>query len=205
VGSVVRRFNIVSFAALCAVLSTTGCAGEARARVSAVYAHDSRRLLRLDYDNDGDGRIDVRTYMRDARPVRLESDRNRDGRIDRWEYYSRSGALLRIGASTQRDGREDMWIRTDGTRRIVEVSSHRDGRIDRREIYERDALVETEVDTNHDGLSDRWERYRGGAVVQLMLDEERRHGRPTRRIVYGPGGSARVETIGPEVPDASSR
>jgi hypothetical protein len=166
------------------------------AHVSGVYAHDPLLLVRLDYDNDGDGDIDVRTYMRDGRPVRLEADRDSDGRVDRWEYYSRTGALLRIGGSTRGDGREDTWVHTDGAHRIVEISTRRDGRIDRRETYEGDALVRAESDTNHDGLSDRWEEFRSGAIVQLMLDDERRNGRPTRRIVYGAGGGARVEIMG---------
>ncbi|MGH9349717.1 MAG: hypothetical protein ACRD26_20895 [Vicinamibacterales bacterium] len=168
--------------------------GSGKARATGVYAHDSRALLRLDYDYDGDGRIDVRTYMRQGRPVRLEGDGNRDGLIDRWEYYGRDGELLRIGGSTRGDGREDMWVRTSGDERVVEISMRRDGVIDRREVYHGDTLVRAESDTNHDGLPDRWEDFRDGVVVRLMLDDERRYGRPTRRIVYDTQATARVET-----------
>lgn len=181
----------------CSLLAVVvcGCAPRPMAFVAGVYAHDSRLLVRLDYDNDGDGDIDVRTYVRNGRPMRLEADRDGDGRIDRWEYYDRAGTLSRIGGSTRNDGREDTWARTDGARRIVEISTRRDGRVDRRETYEGDSLVRSESDTNDDGLSDRWEEFRSGAVVQLMLDDERRHGRPTRRIVYGAAGDARVEVM----------
>lgn len=149
--------------------------------------------MRLDHDYDGDGRIDVRTYMRGGRPIRLEADGNRDDVIDRWEYYGRSGELLRIGGSTQGDGREDTWVRIEGDRRLVDIATARDGRIDRREEYQGEALVRAELDTNHDGLPDRWEEFRGGALVRLLLDHEQRHGRPTRRIVYAAGGTARIE------------
>ena len=50
----------------------------------------------------------------------------------------------------------------------------------------------TETDTNHDGLPDAWELFEGGALRVLLLDDEQRSGRPTRRILYEPGG-ARIE------------
>ena len=175
------------------VLVVAGCNRAPAERVTGVYANDSRVLVRLDHDYDGDGRIDVRTYVRDGRPVRLESDGNGDGAIDRWEYYGRNGALLRIGGSTQGDGREDTWIRVEGDRRLVDISTGRDGRVDRREVYEDETLIGTQLDTNHDGLPDRWEEFRNGALVRLLLDHEQQHGRPTRRIVYVAGETARIE------------
>jgi hypothetical protein len=170
-----------------------GCAPPGRA--FGVYTHDARVLVRVDYDYNGDGRIDVRTYMRGARPVRLEGDANGDGRIDRWEYYGPSGELQRIGASTQLDGREDTWVRTAGGERHVEISTRRDGTVDRRESYRGETLVRTEADTNHDGLPDTWQEFSEGALVRLLLDESGRSGRPTRRIHYARDGTARIERI----------
>ena len=195
----VLRFVVAS--ALCCV-AVSGCAQQPQARVFGVYAPDSRLLLRLDYDQDGDGRIEVRTYMRDARPVRLEADGDGDGLVDRWEYYNRAGALLRIGASSQADGREDTWARLEGVRRIVDISTLRDGRADRREEYEGDVLLRAQSDTNHDGLPDRWEEFQHGSLARLLLDDDRRHGRPTRRIVYEAGGNARVEVVTADGNDA---
>jgi len=185
------RLLIVGF--LCCLFTAAACTRGPRDRVSGVYAHDSRVLQRLDHDYDGDGRIDVRTYIRDGRPVRLEADGNGDSVVDRWEYYSRSGALLAIGGSTQGDGREDTWVRIEGDRRLVDISTTRDGRVDRREVYEGETLIGAQLDTNHDGLTDRWEEFRDGALVRLLLDHEQRHGRPTRRIVYAANNTARVE------------
>lgn len=199
------RFRVPGSGLLFPVLvlgSGFGCSGPERA--FGVYAHDTRVLLRVDYDYDGDGAIDVRTYMRGGRPVRLEGDADGDGRVDRWEYYGPSGDLRRIGASSQHDGREDTWVHmglpaeADGAQageRRVDISTRRDNTVDRREVYRGAALVSTEADTNHDGLPDTWEEFSGGALVRLLLDDDRRHGRPTRRIVYARDGSARIEPI----------
>lgn len=169
------------------------CSGPERA--FGVYAHDTRVLVRVDYDYNGDGLIDVRTFMRGGRPVRLEGDTNGDGRVDRWEYYGSSGELRRLGTSARHDGREDTWVRTVGADRHVEISTRRDNTIDRREIYRGDTLVRVESDTNHDGLPDTWQEFSEGALVRLLLDDGRRSGRPTRRIHYARDGAARIEVI----------
>jgi hypothetical protein len=175
------------------VLLGSGCSTSPRA--AGVYAPDTRVLVRLDYDFDGDGRIDVRTYIREGRPVRLEGDADGDGVVDRWEYYGANGQLLRIGASSAHDGREDTWVRTSGAGRHVEISSLRDGIVDRREVYQGERLLAVELDTNHDGLFDMWEEFDGTAVARLLVDEEKRYGRPTRRLVYEPNGHVRVEAM----------
>jgi hypothetical protein len=184
---------ILAIGSLCSALAAAACTRPPRERVSGVYAHDSRALLRLDHDYDGDGRVDVRSYMRDGRPVRLEADGNGDRMIDRWEYYGRDGLLLAIGGSTRGDGREDTWVHVEGARRIVDISTGRDGRVDRRETYDGEMLVHTQVDTNHDGLPDRWEEFRNGALAYLLLDPDQRHGRATRRLVYSGRDTVRIE------------
>ena len=179
---------------LLAVLLVAGCSTPAR--VHGVYAHDTRTLVRLDYDYNADGVIDVRTYMRGGVPVRLEGDANGDGRIDRWEYYSPGGELLRVGGSTQGDGREDTWARVVGGETHVDLSTRRDNTVDRREVYRGGVLVRAESDTNHDGLPDAWEEFEQGALSRLLLDDDKRRGRPTRRIAYARDGSvARVDII----------
>jgi hypothetical protein len=160
-----------------------------------VYSHGTRELVRVDYDFNADGTIDVRTYMRAGRPVRLEGDANGDGVIDRWEYYDSHGALVRIGSSTTADGREDAWILTTGDERRIELSTERDGIVDRREVYRGSELVRTESDTNHDGLPDAWEEFENGALVRVLLDDRKRGGAPTRRITYLKGTEPRVELL----------
>jgi hypothetical protein len=181
--------------------SLYGCSTQPRA--AGVYAPDTRAIVRVDYDYDGDGRIDVRTYMRDGKATRLEGDTNGDGLVDRWEYYDASGSLIRLGGSSEGDGREDTWVRTSGDERQVDTSTRRDGTVDRREIYRRDRLLRAESDTNHDGLPDMWQAFDGGMLTELLVDDDKRHGRPTRRVVYGANGSARVDVVTREDAHAS--
>jgi hypothetical protein len=56
------------------------------------------------------------------------------------------------------------------------------------------AIIRTgaEEDTNGDGRIDKWETYRDGAVATVAFDTTRR-GTLDRRLVYGPGGSVKVE------------
>ena len=174
-------------------IAVSSCNGGPAAHAYGVYTHDTRVLVRLDYDYNGDGRIDVRTFIRDGRPLRLEADSNSDGLIDRWEYYAPSGQLLRIGGSTESDGLEDTWVFPNGEQRVIEISTGRDGRVDRREFYQGDVLLRAESDTNRDGLPDRWEEFRDGVITRLLVDDEQRLGRPTRRLTYQ-GEAVRIET-----------
>ena len=187
------RLHLLILPTVGILLAASACSRPQRA--SGVYAHDTRELVRIDYDRNGDGVIDVRTYMREGRPVRLESDGDGDGRIDRWEYYDGSGALLRVGSSTRLDGREDAWVRQAGRERVVELSTARDNRVDRREFHRDGVLVRTESDSDGDGRVDVWEEFENGALVRVLFDEDKRHGRPTRRIVYGADGDAAVEPV----------
>ncbi len=179
----------------CAVLTTittTACSSESRQKVTPVYDPATRQLIRLDYDYDGNGLIDVRTHMYNGRPVRLEGDTDQDGHIDRWEHYGSEGRLERLGGSTEADGIEDSWAYPSGDDLRLEISTRRDGVVDRREFYTRDVLQRVEVDTNLDGRVDTWEQYAEGRLTTILVDEDKRAGRPTRRIVYS-GGAARVD------------
>jgi hypothetical protein len=168
-----------------------GC--ERGAKVVPVYDDATRELVRIDHDVNSDGRTDVRTSMANGRVVRLEGDSNGDGRPDRWEYYSADGRLEKIGGSSQQDGREDTWAYTAGDDVRLDISTLRDGRIDRREFYRRQRLQRTERDTNHDGLMDTWEEFDSGRLTLVAVDEDQRHGRPTRRVRYGAAGDAQIE------------
>lgn len=170
-----------------------GCSSQPQGVAVPVYDPQSRELLRIDYDYNRDGVIDVRTYMRAGRPERLEGDADADGRIDRWEYYDGQGAVVRVGASSQQDGVEDTWIYGSGRETRMEISTARDGRVDRWEYYRDEVLLRAEADTNHDSRLDTWEAYADGRLVSVALDEEKRSGRPTRQLQYGFDGSVRVE------------
>lgn len=165
-----------------------------------VYDDQTHTLIRIDYDYDRDGRVDVRTFMKNGRVERLEGDADGDGRVDRWEYYGPDGQLLRVGGSTGHDGVQDSWAYRSGDDLRLDLSTRRDGVVDRREFYHASVLVRTESDTDHDGHMDTWEEYEGGRLARVLLDD-RGLGRPTRRLTYGRDGSVRVEVA----PDGDGR
>lgn len=166
-----------------AVLVVPGCAAD-EGTVTPVYDPATRELVRLDYDVDRDGRVDVRTFMASGRPVRLEGDQDRDGKVDRWEYYGPDGQLLKLGTSSGRDGVEDTWLYQTGTARRIEMSTGRDGVVDRFEYYDGPRLTRVETDVNRDGTIDHWEEYDGGDLRVLRMDDDQHPGRPVRRLTY---------------------
>jgi hypothetical protein len=188
------RRGVATFAALFAAVLAAGCARE---RVTPVYDPDTRTVTRLDYDADGDGRIDMRSYLQDGRAVRLEADGNSDGRVDRWEYDRLDGQLDRLGTSSEADGREDTWVVQSSNQMRVDISTRRDGVVDRHEFHEQGVLVRAELDTDFDGRIDEWQRFENGKLRELLVDTER-SGRPDRRLVYAINGSLeRIEDVRP--------
>lgn len=169
-----------------------GCAAEG-GTVTPVYDPGTRDLVRLDYDVDRDGRVDVRTFMAGGEPVRLEGDQDRDGKVDRWEYYGPGGQLLKLGTSSGRDGVEDTWLYQTGTARRIEMSTGRDGVVDRFEYYEGPRLLRVETDVNRDGTVDHWEEYDGGDLRVLRMDDDQHPGRPVRRLTYRDGAEPLLE------------
>lgn len=177
------------------LVATASCA---RPHVIAVYDPDTRLVSRVDYDDEMSGQIVARTYYSKGHAARLEVDADGDGSIDRWEYYRADGTLMRLGTSSGNDGREDMWAASAGDSMRVDISTRRDGFVDRREFHEGGALTRVEQDTNFDGLADEWQEFDGGKLRLLLLDSEFRRGRPDRRLVYGPDGSATGIEIDPD-------
>lgn len=185
-----RRSLFLLVSAILTLLVTSAC--RRGPWTTAVYDEKTHQLIRIDYDYNRDGRVDVRTYMKNGHVERLEGDADGDGRVDRWEYYDEHGTLLRVGGSTQHDGVEDTWAYTSGDDVRLEISTRRDGVVDRREFYHANVLTKTESDTNHDGLMDTWEQYENGRLAVLLIDDGG-HGKPTRRLTYAPGGAVTVE------------
>jgi hypothetical protein len=173
-----------------------GCAEPAPRGASGSYDAFTQRLIQLQADQNGDGRIDQWSYLDGPRIIRGEADTDADGRIDRWEYFDEKSQLTQVGTSSQNDGIEDTWTltaATDGEGRI-DRSRSRDRRIDRHEYYRNAVMVRTEEDTNGDGRIDRWDRYEGTVRRQIEFDTTFAAGRANRRVVYDEGGRfVRVE------------
>ena len=169
-------------------------AAEARNRIQAVYDRDTGKLTLLKYDSNGNGKPDTFSYMDGPRVVRIEIDQDEDGKIDRWEYYGPDRRLEKVGFSRANDGKVDSWSYTgaDGLVARIEISTRRDGRIDRIEYYEKGAMVRAEEDTDGDGAIDKWEQYEGAHLASIAFDSSHR-GTPDRRLVYAADGDVRIE------------
>ena len=180
-----------------AQLSMAGCSLQPhppKGRVQPVYDQKTGKLQLLQYDSDGNGQIDMWSYVDGVRVVRIEIDRNEDGKIDRLEYYGSAQQLEKIGFSTQNDGKEDGWVfsGTDGVTGRIELSTRRDGKVNRIEFYENSLVARAEEDTDGDGRTDKWETYDGSRLALVAFDTKHR-GVADRRIVYGADATARVE------------
>ena len=169
-----------------------GCVNAAQDR-RAVPSYDdyTGRLIQLNADQNGDGRIDQWTYLDGTRPIRGEADTDGDGRIDRWEYFDATATLTLIGTSSRGDGIEDTWTypapSAEGETQIV-TSRNRDRAFDHREFFRGDSLVRVEDDTNRDGRIDKWERYDGAVLREAAFDTSFTRGRADRRVLYDEKG-----------------
>jgi hypothetical protein len=163
-------------------------------KIEPTYNKKTGRLELLRYDSNGDGRFDTFSYMDGARILRIEIDQNEDGKIDRWEYYGPDQRLEKVGFSRAQDGIEDAWSFFDATGAIerIEISTRRNHKVDRVEHYDKGALVRAEEDSDGDGRFDKWETYDGARLASVAFDTVHR-GTPDRRLIYGADGSARVE------------
>ena len=167
---------LAASAALLAGCNPAGSAAPVNQQVTPVYSKETGRLEELTSDRNGDGKVDTRAFMDGVRVKRVEIDRNRDGRADRWEYY---------GPNTPA-----------GTPQIerAEESDGPNGRIGRREYYDAGRIARVEEDTDGDDRVDKWEYYTLGLLSRVELDFAG-HGKPTQRLIYGPGGNVqRVES-----------
>jgi len=170
-----------------ALAGTAACTQAPRPSTGGATTHydpETRRLERVTYDRNGDGRIDATTFMQGAIVTRAELDEDFDGTIDRREYYvSRpsTGGESVPGAVLDR----------------VEVSTRPDGRVTRWERYENGRLRDVEEDTSGDGRVDKWESWQDGSLSMIAMDTLGR-GRPDRRLVYPAGGGEPFLEVDPD-------
>ena len=151
-------------------------------RVRPAYDKATGQLKQLEFDSDGDGKVDTWGYMDGAKVVRVEVDEDGDGKVDRWEYHGDS-------ASTAAEQNTP-----DKTITRIERATRHDGHVSRWEYFERGSLARVEEDTDGDGKVDKWETYANGTLSMMAIDTERR-GSPDRRLVYRPDGTLdRIET-----------
>jgi hypothetical protein len=163
-------------------------------KIEPTYNKKTGRLELLRYDSNGDGTFDTFSYMDGARILRIEIDQDGDGKIDRWEYYGANQQIEKVGFSRSHDGVEDAWsfFNPAGGLDHIDISTKRNRQVDRVEHYDKGALVRAEEDGDSDGRFDKWETYEGERLTSVAFDTVRR-GTPDRRLIYAADGSARVE------------
>jgi hypothetical protein len=147
------------------------------------------RLARIEHDSNGDGRPDQIAHHEGGKTARLiELDLDFDGGTDRWEYYSETGALEKIGVA-RKGSVPDRWTYPveGGKPGRVEYDEDGDGRVDRTEILRDGRLHRLELDVDRDGRPDRWQEWEGGRLVLEALDTDG-DGQPDRRLKFGDKG-----------------
>jgi hypothetical protein len=147
-------------------------------RPTPTYNQQNGKLAELDFDRDGDGKIDTRAFMDGVLVKSIEIDRDGSGKPDRWEYYEPASG--RAAPANSPDGRSVI------TR--AEETSSKDGKITRREYYEQGVIARVEEDTDGNGRIDKWEQYDHGVLSVVELDLSGR-GKADRRFVYRQDGS----------------
>jgi len=167
---------------------------QARKNIEPIYDPQTGRLKQLNYDSKSNGKFDTVSYMDGARVLRIEIDTDGDGKVDRWEYYGADQKLAKVGFSRANDGKEDAlsYDGPDGKVERIEISTKRDGKISRTEHYEKDLPVRAEEDTDGDGVLDKWETFDSGRLTSVAFDTTHR-GSPDRRLIYAADGTVRVE------------
>jgi hypothetical protein len=177
------------------LLSAPACESQSSTAIEPVYDSLTGKLQLMKSDTNGNGKVDTVSHMDGTRVLRIDIDNDEDGKVDRWEYYDADQRLEKIGTSRANDGKEDAWLypAAAGAIQRVAVSTRRDGKIDRTEFYEHDALVRAEEDGDGDGKTDKWETYESGRLASVAFDTVHR-GTPDRRFVYGVDGTTRLET-----------
>lgn len=182
-----------------------GCSSADAGRAELEYNPETGRLARILQDANKNGKTDTVAYMDGTRIVRVELDFDENGKVERWDIYNDDRTLQKVGLASRNDGVMDSqaFYSPVGALERIEVSTARDDRFNRVEFYEADVLVRSEEDTNADGRADKWETFAPvekpapglpGYTITTSAFDETGAGRPTRRLVFGPGGTiARVE------------
>ena len=73
---------------------------------NAVYSKNKQVAIR-EIDENGDGKIDGRSYYRDNIVYKSEDSSKEDGRIDMWQHYDENGKLSYSEYDSDGDGKPD--------------------------------------------------------------------------------------------------
>lgn len=159
------------------------------------------RLLRVEFDADGDGRTDVWSFYENGALARQEIDDNRDGRVDA-RLVVTDGELVRAEVDRDGDGRFDaLEIYAGGELTRQHLDDDGDGRFETIHVFAAGRHTRTEKDTTGDGQIDRWVFFDEGESPRLVEQDVDGDGVPDLRHRRQADGS--FATDAPDAPTAA--
>lgn len=131
------------------------------------------KLLRVEKDQNYDGKLDVFGTYRDGQLVQRTLDSNDDGKFDLWENYANQRMTYRE-IDRDFDGVADaFYIYQGDSLREERHDANSDGKVDRLLFYENRNLVRSEEDQNRDGSFDTWTTYQTAGAQEFVTRIER--------------------------------
>jgi hypothetical protein len=125
-------------------------------------------------DSTGRGTPERVEIHAEGRLVRVELDEDRDGRVDLWNFYDPEGRLEKQEQDRSGDGQVDAWVTIDvatGKETRVLLDRNGDGQVDSwRTNDAQGRTTDLEEDENGDGKPDRWVYFEGGAPTRFEQD-----------------------------------
>jgi len=115
--------------------------------------------VELQTDRDHDGVYDAWTYFQRGMAIRYLTDNNFDGKVDTWDYYS-NGLQTLLQIDTDFNGiADETWFYTDGLLYRGEMRPNGSSNITLRSIYEHGIVREEFRDIDGDGFFDTSTKY----------------------------------------------
>ena len=153
------------------LLSAPACESRSTTAIEPVYDPLTGKLQLMKSDTNGNGKVDTVSHMDGTRVLRIDIDNDEDGRVDRSEYYDADQHLEKIATSSANDGTIDRteFYEHDALVR-AEEDGDGDGKIDKWERYENGRLASVAFDTVHRGTPDRRFVYGVDGATRLETD-----------------------------------
>jgi hypothetical protein len=155
------------------LLSATACESRSSTAIEPVYDPVTGKLQLMKSDTNGNGKVDTVSHMDGTRVLRIDVDNDEDGKVDRWEYYDADQHLEKIGTSLANDGKigRTEFYEHDALVR-AEEDGDGDGQADKWETYESGRLTSVAFDTLHRGTPDRRFVYGADGTARFETDAD---------------------------------
>ena len=163
---------------------------------ATVIRDGAGRLLYVEYDADGDGRVDVWNRYEQGQLVRQEVDQNQDEVAD-LRFFVENGQVVRTEIDPDFDGAFDLAEEyQDGQLQHQVQDTNGDGSFDTHHYIENGLHSRTELDTDSDGRIDRWIFYDQDENPTLIMADTDGDGAPDRqnRMAESPSSAEQTPT-----------